>query len=108
MLTEVNEVVGKPGVALNQAGCCLREECLTPVGGVRNPRCTMDVQTQIVVPTQPGGAGVQPHPHPQVGVARPRVITEVPLGLDGRGGRLRSRPEDRKERVASVRISTPS
>ena len=55
-----------------------------------------------------GFAGVEPHPHPDVGAVRPGLAVERPLAGD-RGGQRRGRPPERdEERIALGALLDPA
>ena len=78
----------------------LREQHLPAVRGRHHPRGVVDVQPHVVAPDDARLAGVQAHPHPDLGVRRPGVLGERALALGGRSSRVARRGEHDEEGVA--------
>ncbi len=104
--------VGRPGeavaaeVADGEAGRGAgrrREQDLAAVARRPDPRRAVDVDAGVALVGHERLADVDSHPHPDVVIARPGLLDQAPLGLDGGGDRVVERRE-RDEHLVAVRV----
>ena len=68
-----------------------------------DPRGAVDVDAGVALVGHERLADVDAHPHPDVVVARPRLLDQAPLSLDGGGHRVVERRE-RGEHLVAVGV----
>ena len=90
---------GEPG---RGAGRC-REQDLAAVTRRPDPRGAMDVDAGVALVGHERLADVDSHPHPDVVLARPSLLDQLPLGLDGGGHSVVERRE-RDEHLVAVGV----
>ena len=79
-------------------GCLGGDHDLAAVPGVHHSRRLVHGERDVVIPVRRGEACVNPHPHPDHRVGRPRLGREITLRLRARfdgGHRIRERDEER-------------
>jgi hypothetical protein len=102
MVAEVAEINARKLLlfVLEQVVRCLRDEHLPAVSRGRDARRAMHREAVVALLGRRRLAGVDSHPHADVGSLRPVVIGERALRLDGREHRLARAHEGDEERVA--------
>ena len=96
--TEVDE--GEARLLARERARDAREHDLAAVGGRADPCAPVDVQPDVPSVAQLRLTGVDPHPHPQLGVARPDGRGECALCVSSGVERAVGAPERDEERVA--------
>jgi hypothetical protein len=92
--------VGQLGQAVLKVG---GHDDLAPVGGLHEPRRTIEGRTEIVVVAFEGGTDVDPHAHLGVETLRPLTADELALDVHGRAQRAARRMEGSPKCIAGRR-----
>jgi hypothetical protein len=100
MLSEIEEPHLTRKAFPNEDARDVREKDLPPVGSRGDARRSVDIDAEVVIPTQNAFACVHAHPHSKRGSVGPVVAGQLALGLDNRPDGLDRAAEHGEERIA--------